>query len=181
MQDIKNIHEQNFVNVLRAKTNESVSPIIDKFSGWLIGGLGVAAVLLVSQYDSVSKHINTDIIHEFLLLLMAALVIAVIQKFVSSLIVANAKASIVAVELGKDAAEKDIKLDFEFIFGEIERSIFPISRWAVRRDFRKAIEGDLVSSSRNFVRLFQVQGILTLAQALVTLFAIYKVASGFNA
>jgi hypothetical protein len=181
VQEIKNIHEKNFVNVLRARTNESVSPIIDHFSGWLIGGFGAAAALLVSQYDSVSNHINTNVIQEFLLLLMVALVIAVIQKFISSLIIANAKASIVAVELGKAAAENNIELDFKFIFEEIEKSIFPISRWAVRRSFRKAIEGDLVASSRNFVRLFQVQGLITLAQVLVTLFAIYKLAAGFHA
>lgn len=181
MQEIKNIHEQNFVNVFRARINECVSPLIDTFSGWLIGGFGAASALLVSQYDSVSKHISTCHIQEFLQLLMLALIIAVIQKFISSLIVANAKAAIVAAELGKAAAENSIELDFNVIFSEIEKSILPISRWAVRRSFRKAISGDLVASSRNFVRLSQVQGLITIAQALVTLFAIYELAAGFHA
>lgn len=181
VQEIKNLQEQNFVNILRARINESVSPLIDKFSGWLIGGFGAAAALLVSQYDSVSRHISTQDIQTFLQLLMIALVIAVIQKFISSLVVANAKASITSVELGAKAAEDSIDLDFKVIFDEIEKSIFPITRWLVRRSFKKVIEGDLVSSSRNFVRLSQVQGLTTINQALVTLFAIYILASGFHA
>lgn len=181
MQEIKNIQEQNFVNIFRARINESVSPLIDTFSGWLIGGFGAASALLVSQYDSVSKHVSTCLIQEILQLLMLALILAVIQKFMSSLIVANAKASIVAVELGKEAAENSVKLDFHIIFSEIEKSIFPISRWLVRRSFQKAMDGDLVAGSRKFVQLSQVQGLVTMAQAAVTIVAIYKLAAGFHA
>ncbi|WP_373033471.1 hypothetical protein [Sulfurovum sp.] len=181
MQDIKNIHDQNFVNVMRAKTNECVSPIIDHFSSWLIGGFSAAAALLVSQYNSVSAHVNISVIQDFLLLLMAALVLAAIQKFISSLVISNAKASIMGLELGKNASESNIELDFKFIFDEIERSIFPISRWFVRRSLRKVLAGDLVANSRNSVRLLQVQGLITLAQVLVTLCAIYRFAAGFHA
>ena len=181
MQEIKNIHDQNFVNILRAKTNECVSPIIDHFSSWLIGGYGAAAALLVSQYNSVSNHINISVIQDFLLLLMLALIMAVIQKFISSLVISNARASIVGVELGRDASENNIDLDFEFIFNEIEKSIFPISRWFVRRSLRKVLKGDLMANSRNIVRLLQVQGLITIAQVLVTLCAIYKLAVGFHA
>lgn len=181
MQEVKNLNEQNFVNVFRAKINECVSPLIDTFSGWLIGGFSAASALLVSQYDSVSKHISTCLIQEFLQLLMLALILAVIQKFISSLIVANAKASIVGVELGKEAVNNSVELDFNIIFGEVERSIFPMTRWLVRRSFRKAMNGDLMAGSRNFVRLSQVQGFITIAQAVVTIIAIYKLAAGFHA
>lgn len=180
MKEIQNIHEQNFINVLRAKVNDKVSPIIDTFSGWLIGGFGAASALLVSQYGAISTHISPEQLRCFLQLFMVALVVAVAQKLISSLIIASAKASMVASELGEKASKESIQLDFKIIFNEIERSIFPYSRWAVRRSFKKVLEGNLVTSSRNSVRLSQLQSLLVIAQAVITLIAIYKLSSGFQ-
>ena len=181
MQNIINRDEKNYVNALRAKINEAVSPLIDSFSGWLIGGFGAASALLVSNYDAVSKHIDIGGIQEFLYLLMAAFVVAIIQKFTSSIVLANAKGSLAAIEQTEKALSKSVNLDIKIILSELEVSMLPISRWAVRRSFKKALSGDLVSSSRWFTRLCQIQGIFTLIQSIITLVAIYQLARGFHA
>lgn len=86
---IENINGQNFVNFIRAKINLQISSLIDSFSGWLIGGFGAAATLLVSQYELISKHIDAHEIQRFLIFFILALVTAIFQKYIAIIIKAS--------------------------------------------------------------------------------------------
>ena len=178
---IENINEQNFVNLIRAKINLQVSSLIDTFSGWLIGGFGAAATLLVSQYESVSKHIGALEIQSFLNYFIFALVISIFQKYIAIIIKASSIGAMEGKELAEEFVQKEIKLDMEMIFREMEKSMLPVARCFVRRSFEKIRSGDLVSAFRSFTMLSQVQGLMTIVQAIITLFAIYKFASAFHA
>lgn len=178
---IENINEQNFVNFIRAKINLQTSSLIDSFSGWLIGGFGAAATLLVSQYESVSKHIGVCEIQAFLNYFILALIIAIFQKYIAIIIKASSIGAMEGKELAEEFVNKGIKLDMEIIFSEMEKSMLPIARCFVRCNFEKIRSGDLVSVFRRFTMLSQVQGLITIIQAIITLIAIYKFASAFHA
>ena len=181
MAEIPNLHEQVFVNALRSEMNGKASATVDSFSGWLLGGFGVASALLVSQYDSVSKHLAASTIQTFLFLFLSALGLGIVQKYIYVIVTAHSQGSAIGRELGEKASEKSIRLDFEVILTEMEKSTFAPARWFVSRSFDKLRKGDLVSSTRNFSRLFQIQSVLAVIQAILILIAIFKVASSFHA
>ena len=181
MKEIPNLHEQVFVSTMLHEMNGTASSVLDSFSGWLLGGFGAASALLVSQYDSISKHIDPQTIHRFLILFLWALIIGIFQKYLAMLIASSSKSSATGREMGNKAAANSTPLNFEIIFSEMEKSIIPPGRWFVRRSFEKAKNGDLISGARNFTRLMQLQGLLGLALAIVILVAIFKIASSFHA
>jgi hypothetical protein len=181
MKEIPNLHEQVFVSAMLHETNGTASSLLDSFSGWLLGGFGATSALLVSQYDSVSKHIDPQIIHRFLVLFLWALIFGICQKYLAMIIASSSQSSAIGREMGDKAAANSIPLDFEIIFSEMEKSIIQPGRWFVRRSFAKAKNGDLVSGARNFTRLMQLQGFLGLVQAILILVAISKIASAFHA
>ena len=181
MPEIPNLNEQIFVNALRAETNGKASASVDSFSGWLIAGFAATSALLISQFDAVSKHLYPDTIRMFLYLFLWSLMLAIVQKYLSVIVTAHSQASAVGREMGDKAAEKSIDLDFNIILAEMERSILPPGRWFVSRSFAKAKRGDLVSSTRAYSKLFQIQSFLAVVQAILILVACYIVARSFHA
>lgn len=181
MADIPNIHEQVLVNHLRSEMNGRASAILDSFSGWLLGGFGATSALLVSQYNSVSKHLAPDTVRAFLFLFIWSLVFGIIQKYLSMIIVVHSQGAAIGRNLGEKTSEKSIDLDFEVVLAELERSVLYPARWFVSRGFAKLRNGDLVSSTRFYSWLLQVQGIFAVLQAILILIAIFKVASAFHA
>ncbi len=181
MTEIENINEQLFMLVMRGNVNGKASTIIDTFSGWLISGFAAASTLFVSQYKSIQENISICGIRWFLYLFIAALILAIIQKFIAVLVASHSMGSLVGYELGKGVKEKNIILDREFIFNETEKGMLPFLKWYASDILNAARKGDFVSSSRNFTRLCQVQSLLTLLQAIVTLLAIVIIAVNFHA
>ena len=161
--------------------NGKACAIVDSFSGWLLSGFAASSALFVSQYDSISKHLTASTIQTFLFFFLWSLLLGIIQKYLAVLVMAHSQGSAIGRELGEKAAEKSIKLDFEIILSEMEKTILPPARWFVSRSYNKVKKGDLVSSTRNVSRLLQIQGMLAIIQAILMLVAIFKVASSFHA
>jgi hypothetical protein len=181
MKEIPNLHEQVFVNALLSEANGKASSLLDTFSGWLLGGFGAAAALLLSQYDSIAKHIDPQSIQNFLMLFVWSLIAGIVQKYFAIIIASASQGSAVGREMGEKAASNSIPLDFEIIFAEIEKSILHPGRWFIGRSFSKVKNGDIISTTRNFTRLIQFQGFLGFTQAILTIMAICKIASSFHA
>ncbi|MBL0211977.1 MAG: hypothetical protein IPQ13_13865 [Holophagaceae bacterium] len=181
MQDIPNKNEQIFVSTLLSDINGKTSSILDAFSGWLVAGFGAASVVLVSQYESIAKHLGVEAIHQFLILFLCSLAIGVIEKYLFVGITSNSQGFAVGFDLGEKAKAKSITLDFEIINAEVSKSVLPPMRWLVTNSISKVTNGDLISSTRSFTRLLQIQGFLALAQALLIMVAIFKIAFGFHA
>lgn len=163
------------------ESNGKASSLLDSFSCWLLGGFGAASALFVSQYDSITKHIDQPIIHNFLIHFLWFLVIGIVQKYIAIIIAAYSQGATIGREIGAKAAANSIPLNFDIIFSKIEKSMIPPGSWLLRRSLKKAKNGDLVSSAINFTRLTQFQGILVLIQAIIILVAIFKIANGFRA
>jgi hypothetical protein len=181
MAEESNIDEKLFMLIMRANINGKASTIIDTFSGWLIGGFGVAATLFITQTKSIQEHITICGIQWFLYLFLAALLLAIIQKFIAVMVGSNSMGGLVGYELIKEFIENGIIPDQDFIFNETEKGMLPFFRWYASKIFNAARNGDILSSSRNFTKLCQVQGLLALLQAIITFSAICIIASAFHA
>lgn len=181
MQNIPNIHEQVFVSAILSETNGKTSSILDSFSGWLVGGFGAATVLLVSQFESISKHVDSNAIHGILLLFFWSLGAAIIEKYLAAGVASHSQSSATGREMGEKAAAASIPLDLEIIFKETEKSLLPPLRWFASRSFTKLKEGDVLSGVRMITLVTQIQGVLVLIQGLLVMAAIYKVALYFHA
>lgn len=174
-------NEKLFVLIMRASVNGRASTIIDTFSGWLIGGFGVAATLFITDTKSVQEHVTVCGIQWFLYLFLVALLLAVIQKILAVMVGSNSMGGLAGYELAKEFNQNGVKLDQDFIFTETEKGMLPFARWYASKIFKEAKYGNILASSRNFTKLCQVQGVLTLLQAIITFSAISIIAFTFHA
>ena len=78
-------------------------------------------------------------------------------------------------DLGEKMADRDIDLDFAYIFAESEKASFPLARWFLRRLLRKTAQGDLVATGKFYARCAQVQGALVLVESILILVAAYAI------
>lgn len=180
MREVPNLHEQVFVSSILSETNGKTSSILDSFSGWLTGGFGATSALLVSQYESISKHIDTVVIHHFLILFFCSLCLGVIEKYLAAGVGAYTQASAIGREMGEKAAVASITLDFEVIFKETKKSLLPPMRWFATRSFAKVKSGDLLSITRTITRVTQIQGLFVLIQSVLVMIAILNIAFAFH-
>ena len=181
MKDIPNMNEQIFVSTLLHEMNGKASTILDIFSGWMIGGFAATAALLVSQFDSVAKHLDPHVIHGFLIIFLWSLVLVILQKFIAVLVASASQGASVGREAGEKTKDIPTPLNIEIVLAELKNSIFPPMRWFVGRSYSKLMKGDLVSCAQNLTRIAQIQGLLCLVQVVLVLVAVFKIAFSFHA
>jgi hypothetical protein len=169
-QKIDHLHDKVFANSLLT-LGAGKGAALDSFSGWLLAGFGAGLALLLSNLDSVAPYLPISTVRLAAFIFIIAAAFGVAEKYLSTLVSGAVEAFLVSSELGEKMAERDIDLDFDFIFAETERASFPPARWIVARMLRKVREGDLVASGRFFSRCSQVQSIFVLCEAVLIILA----------
>lgn len=177
---IEHLHDKVFANSLLTLGAGKSSAALDNFSGWLLAGFGAVLALLLSNLDSVAPYLPISTVRLAAFIFIIAAAFGVAEKYLAALLSGAVEASLVSSELGEKMADRDIDLDFAFIFAETERASFPPARWIVRRMLRKVREGDLVASGRFFSRCSQVQGVLVLCEAILIILATCLIVSGLT-
>jgi hypothetical protein len=180
MSDTLNSKEQELACALLHKINGRVSPSLDSFSGWLLGGFGAASTLLASQYDSLVKHVEPQAIRCLLTLFLLSLVVGVVEKYLSVIVSLSSQGSDIGIEVAQKALSDSAAFNLENVLLAVEKSVFPPMRWAVHHSFEKAKKGDWISLARNMTRVAQIQGLLVLLQAALVIQATYKIAHAFH-
>jgi hypothetical protein len=154
------------------------SSTLDIFSGWLLAGFGAGFALLLANLDSITKFLSLSNLKLGASLFLISAVLAVLEKLIASFVASGAGAGIEGGELGKKLAEDDVEFDRTVLFREIEKALFwPGSRFA-KRAFEKAQAGDFAVTSRVFIKASQVQGVVVLGQAALSLAAAMVVVCG---
>jgi hypothetical protein len=95
---------------------------LDTFSGWLLGGLAAATTLWSSQFDSAAKHLSLEAIRCCLFLFLLSVAVALIEKYLSSVILAGSAGAAVGREMVSKAPFNAGNLNIEVIFSEIART-----------------------------------------------------------
>ena len=180
MNETQNAIDKLLVSALLFESAGRASAILDSFSGWLLGGYAAAIALLISQFDSIAKHLSPESIRYCLLVFLISLVVALIEKYLSSAIMAGSQGAAVGRDMVSRAPFNTATLSPEVIFFETERAMFWPIRWFVQRSFAKVKQGDFVAAARNVTRCLQIQGLIVLVQAALLLLAIYTIVRGLN-
>jgi hypothetical protein len=151
--------------VAASKVNESLG----SFSGWLIAGVGAAFSLLLANYEAVSRFICISHVQIALLLLIFGLIVSILARLLSAMVssaLGSHEASTALVKRLIDAGEK---FNLNIFINEFERGLFPYQRWVARHAMAKALSGDVVASARFIAKLSQVQALLVLGEATLTI------------
>jgi hypothetical protein len=172
--------EQDLTSGILSKSVGTASSILDSFSGWLLGGFAASSVLLITQYDSISRHLSPSVIRAFLFLFLGSLLLAILQKVLAALNAAHSKAAAFGRKMGKRLIGGNAPLDFEWILGRIEQASIPQLRWIVTCMLNKARKGEITAVAELHFRLVQFQGIVALAQAILAGVAILIIALNFH-
>ena len=148
----------------------------DVFSGWLLAGFGAAMALTLANIDSLKSVIPTSSVVSAMNLFVWAALFAFIAKFLAMAVSSSSSVG--------DAVEKETQefvstsvapgegLSMVSMAKHLESAYWYPWRWAVRAGFRKALEGDLLFSSRLMIKTYLLQSILVLAQASLHLISI---------
>jgi hypothetical protein len=158
-----------------------VSASLDTFSGWLAAGFGAALALFIANLDTVSDFVSLESIKCAAFLFLASAFLAVIDKFLAAFIAAGTTTATEGAALGKDLAERGVEFDVPAFFSEIARALFwPLSAFA-RRAFAKVGTGDFAGPSRMYTKAAQIQAVVVVIQAFLSLAAAVVIVCGLAA
>jgi hypothetical protein len=154
-----------------------VSGALPAFSTWLLGGLGAAFTLVVSNIDKVSQFIEITHVRFGLIVFLISLGVAVLATYLSTIV----KTVLGAQEDGEAIARR-ITADFDvaLFISEYERGLLPPIRWIARSSMNKAKAGDIVAAARMIAKLSQVQALLVAGQSILALVAVGGLACGLK-
>lgn len=157
------LYERITAGRLLSLTAARTSAHMGSFGDWLLVGVGAAYSLILANLASVQEFVCLSSIRKGLFLLLVAIVLGVLQRWLSAIVAASAAAAEKAEMIGHDLADKDI--DFKIVFREMERGTYYPARWIVRRSLEKVMSGDFAASGRMSFGIAQVQSGLVFAQA----------------
>ena len=173
-----NIDESIFIGKILSLMAVGATQSLEKFSGWLLAGFGVAFTLILSNIDSVQKFIDTSNIKCGITLYLIALGAGVIQRWLASGIHAGEAVAKDAEKLGKDSSEN---INPENLLNEIENVTLYPQKWFVQWQFNKVRQGDFAANGRMQARMAQVQGYLVLIQGVLAISSIVVLVRGLGA
>ena len=157
---------------------QKISASLDSFSGWLAAGFGAALALFIANLDTVSSYIAPHSIRYAATLFLISAVLAVIQKLLAVFIGAGTAAGVAGAAFGKDLADRGVDIDVTTFFAETKRALYwPGSAFASRA-FVKAQSGDFAGPGRMYVKIGQLQTLIVVIQAALSLAAASVVVCG---
>jgi hypothetical protein len=153
------------------------SAVIDSLLSWLLAGTGAAVGLVVSNLSDLDSYISPSSVEVSALLFLAAAFPAVVQKYISSVVVGSGEAVEKAAELAEKASAEYDDVDFSIIQSEMEKATLPTTRalkWLARKVFR---DPDL---ARNTAKVAQVQWLLAIISTVLLLASITALVLGLQ-
>lgn len=154
------------------------SAVVDSFLSWLLTGTGAAIGLVLSNLGTLDSYIGTPSVRCSALLFLGASLPAVLQKYISSVVVGSGEAVERAWELAEKASVTHDDLDFSIIQAEMHKSTLPTTRaikWLASAVFR---DPDL---ARNIARATQIQWLLAITSTVLLLSSIATLVLGLQA
>jgi len=99
------------------------------FGTWLLVGVGATYSLVLANLASVQQFVSLGSVRSGLLLLLTAVVLGVLQRWLGAIVGASSAAAEKADKIGRDL---DINLDFQVLFREMERGTYYPAKWIVK-------------------------------------------------
>ena len=152
--------------LMAGKVTEGLS----KFASWLVGSFTAVLAFLLANLDTVSKFMPATTLGFAGKLLVGALAIHVIQRYLALLVAGSVASAKEAESLAFPEG-----LNMNSVMRQIESSTFWPARILVRNNFAKLQNGDFAAPGRMMATLTQIQGLLVVSQLVLVLYAGYTI------
>lgn len=178
--------EHEFVSALYQSMSET-TPVIDKFSTWLLAGTGATGALLITQIQSVLPHLTLKGYRVCLIILVVSAVLGFIAKYYSirceiqNRVMSKMKQLATPIiekheqdkeKIQEYAADQGINLhsdmDFESIVTEFNRPFSKLVKWIILRSVRKG-SNDRQTGYHTAIKAYMRQANSTFIQAILFL------------
>lgn len=176
--EIPELHERVAAGKLLSLVASHVSEHIGSFGSWLLIGVGATYSLVLANLASVQQFVSLLSIRTGLLLLLAAVIFGVLQRWLAAIVGASSALAEKGEKIGRELSEQEIEIDFKVLFREIERGIYYPAKWIVQRSYNKVLSGDLAAAGRMCAGISQIQSFLVLIQVGLAVSAIAVIAYG---
>jgi hypothetical protein len=141
-------------------SSSASSTSLGRFSGWLIAGFGAAITLILGKLDTASKFVAIGSLQDAIVLFIAALTVAIFEKFLASGISIFVTSFNESYQIGKEHTVTNM----DIVIQEFEKATLYPTKWLMQYSFRIIKSGDLVASARFCFILTQIQGWLVLIE-----------------
>jgi hypothetical protein len=168
---VSSIHEKALAGRVLSMIARVVSAEQTSFTGWMVAGGGASFGIIVVNIASVSQFIEPARIGLAVLLFLLVVGLHTVQRWLSAITTGSAAASGEAHQLITELAARGQPLNVQELVHEIEKGILPPTKWLVRRQSAKILQGDLAAGGRLQLLLVQIQGYLVLLQMFLLLTA----------
>jgi len=156
------------------------TPLLSKFSAWLMAGLGAAFTLFVTNIASVATYVSTSSLRWALFLFAASLLLGLFARYLSVMIAAGVASNEV---LGKQIAQS-IGSSEHFVFPAFFKFYFSglllPYRCIASRTLDAVKRGDLMVSARFTAKTSQTQALMVLGQIFCATASVIVLACGIK-
>ena len=167
-------------NKLMIEMARGASESISAFSAWLLAGFSVAFGLILVNLEGAMRFVEKDAIREAFFLFLMSVVMAAIQKLLSSILQAGFQGADQAERVGAGLSQSGLTIDKEVLFTEIEKACLPPIRIFVNKKYDKLRNGDVTVAGRYQLKLAQFQGFFMLAQIIMAVLSMLHFISGIS-
>jgi len=154
----------------------STSETMDKFSNWLVLGLGGIIGLLVSNISQLTGYVDIHEIKISGVIYIFIFLLGFIQKLLFMRVSASAAGYRIAMENTEEKGVTDY--DGLTVIDEIKKATLPGLRWMVTKGIDRSIQeikaGNHYWTHRWTARFSQIQMLVVLLEALLTLWVVIK-------
>lgn len=160
----------------------NISSISDAFSNWLALGTGAILSLLISNIDKLATYLDIQLIKRAAYLYCATLIMVAAQKLISTWVLSAKSGGSVAEKYVQEIVESGLGFK-EYVNQSLAASI-PPNKWilepVLKKMEEKFEEGDMTWSSRFFTKAAQVQGLIVLVQAAMSIYIVWLISSAIK-
>jgi hypothetical protein len=156
------------------------TPLLSTFSAWLMGGLGAAFALFITNIASVLSFISPSSLRWALLAFTASLLAGLLARFLSVMVTSGVTSNQVFSEHFAQTIRPEKPFAFRAFFVLFLRGLLQPYRCIAACTLDAVKSGDLMASAKFTAKTSQAQALLVLLQILCAITSICVLACGIK-
>ena len=163
------INEKLMLRKLLIFSATGISSRLISFSGWLITAFGASIGLLFANLEATLKVLPSNCLKTSVSIYLSAVILHVVQRYLANFSAAGGLGDSFQNPLTE---EELAKIDFNYVYQEIERTTFYPAKWLIKQQFKAAAKGDYAAGGHMHYRVAQFEGALAVLQAILCITAV---------
>jgi hypothetical protein len=175
MSDNQTPRTRRFLAIAYMAAAQSGSVAWTKFAGWTVAGFGAAALLVLTQTQTIAASFDASWVKVAVALYLGALAAAVLEKFIATYVAAaTSGAEALQGRFGEQLEESELRAAFE----DLKASAIGIQRVLARIIVKH--NADEASVPRFVFRLAAIQAHLSIAIVVIEILAVTAFLAGYH-